>query len=181
METETIVGIQIITFLGYLGTVFGLYRLLVNQKDSTIEMLRTQCELLKTNLESAEKNAPDNLLLRLDQRKNILERELESLSLESNKKREELQQEIGILSKKKDELEDEVHYVNTILEKYSCPHCSSNLLDKGYAVESAESDDGREYEIEHEWASFECGYKEADGIETSPCPSRESIRKSMKK
>lgn len=171
METETIIGIQIFTFLGYLGTVFALYRILVSQKDATIEMLRTQCDLLKGNLETAEKNSPDNLLQRLENRKNILERELESLGRESEKKREELQVEISELSSKKEELENEVHYVNTILEKYSCPHCSSTLLDKGYAVESAESDNGNEYDIEHEWASFECGYKEADGIEVKPCPS----------
>jgi glutaredoxin len=175
METETIIGIQIFTFLGYVGTVFGLYRILVNQKDATIEMLQTQCELLKGNLEAAEKNEPDNLIQRLENRKNILERELISLGHESDKKRIELQAEINELSTKKEELENEVLYVNSILEKYSCPHCSSTLLDKGYAVEAVESDDGKEYDIEHEWASFECGYKEADGKETSPCLSYRKV------
>jgi DNA repair exonuclease SbcCD ATPase subunit len=168
MTTEEIIGIQVFTFIGYVVTLFGLYRLLVNQKDATIETLRTQCETLKERLTALEKKDPDYLVAMLDKRKNILERELRDISEESTSKKEELQAKISELNLQKQGLEDEVKYVNELLSKYSCPYCKSPLIRREFAIESVETDHG-EFDVEHEWETYECGFTVSDGKATKDC------------
>ncbi len=168
MSSELIFWTQIGTLCGYIGSVFVLYRLMVKQKEATIETLQKQCDFLNTKLSEAEKKDPDRLLEQLNRRKTILEDELQSLGEESTKKKQELESQIEELRSKAEDLESEVKFVNEVLEKYSCPHCNSPLSEKGYGAEAVEHN-GREYEVEHEWASFECGYKETDGREIQSC------------
>ena len=74
---------QIFTFLGYLGVLFYLYRVYVQQKDATIQQkdatlegLREKISLLEKQLTIASDNSPDVLLLRLSNRIKLYEEEL---------------------------------------------------------------------------------------------------------
>lgn len=170
MNGEVIFWTQIGSLVGYIGSLFFLYRVMVSQKDSTIETLKSQCEFLKMKLTEAEKNNPDALLERLNHRKDILEKEFQMIGQESTAKRNELEGRIKELGDRAKELEQEVFYVNEVLAKYSCPHCKAPLIERGIAYEAVEHN-GREYEVDREWESFECGFKQSDGNEIRPCPN----------
>ncbi len=64
---------QMTTILGFIVSLFVLYRLLVKSKDATIELLKERVSSLTFEL---ERNDSDVLLLRLEKRAKALEEEL---------------------------------------------------------------------------------------------------------
>lgn len=175
MSNEVIFWTQIASIVAFIGTTFVLYRLLVSQKDATIETLKTQIEFLREKQKENDKNEPDKLVERLNQRKLILEKEIESLGADNVKEKQKLEAQIKEIEDKAQNLEDEVDFVNELLDKYSCPKCKAPLVEKGFAAEAVEHN-GKEYEVDHEWASFECGYKIADGKMVKECRSKPNAK-----
>lgn len=82
--------VQIGSILGYIGAIFLLYRLLVAQKDATIETLKEKNDLLQGQLDIAESNSPAVLAERLDKRVQMMEGELTRLSADQDESKEEI-------------------------------------------------------------------------------------------
>ncbi len=50
-----------------------------------------------------------------------------------------------------------------------CPTCQSPVISRGFDIECVEHN-GREHDIEHEWAAYDCGYRVHNGIVEEECP-----------
>jgi len=81
---------QIGSILGYIAALFYLYKLLVAQKDATIETLKEKNDLLQKQLDIAESNSPAVLAQRLDKRVQMMEGELTRLSADQDESKEEI-------------------------------------------------------------------------------------------
>lgn len=75
MTNEFIFGTQLVSIIGYIGSVFILYKILVGTKDATIELLRERIREL-------ENTAPDILLERVQTRLKAAYEEIEKLTKE---------------------------------------------------------------------------------------------------
>lgn len=87
MENSIFTYVQIGTVLTFIGTLFVLYRVYVqqkdatiSQKDATIQHLKEKIDGLQRELDTAKEASPDNLLKNLDQRIKVYAEELERLS-----------------------------------------------------------------------------------------------------
>ena len=72
--------VQIGTVLSFIGTLFVLYRLYIEQKDATIQLLKEKNEWLQKQLDVAKESSPDVLMKTLNDRVKILTDEIERLS-----------------------------------------------------------------------------------------------------
>jgi len=97
MSNDFIFWTQIASIVTFIFVVFGIYRLLIDQKDSTIQLLKEMINSLKDQLSEALNSTPDVLAQSLSKRVNILKDELERLIQDKNtdqnlvlKKEEEL-------------------------------------------------------------------------------------------
>ncbi len=59
MSNEVIFWTQISSIVAFVLSVFGLYRLLVDQKDATIQLLKETVSTLKDQLAEARSSTPD--------------------------------------------------------------------------------------------------------------------------
>jgi len=75
MNNEWIFVTQIISLITYVGTAFGLYMLLVKQKNSTIELLKEKSDFLKMQVDKLKEESPDILADRLAKRVVLLKGE----------------------------------------------------------------------------------------------------------
>ncbi len=55
MTNEIIFYTQIVSILSFVGSLFVLYRVLIKQKDATIELLKEKVSFLKEQLEVVQK------------------------------------------------------------------------------------------------------------------------------
>ena len=76
MSNETLLYTQLASLVAYIGSLFGLYTLLVKQKDSVIELLKEKNTFLLEQLARADSNSPDLLAEKLSKRIEILSEEL---------------------------------------------------------------------------------------------------------
>jgi len=60
ITTETIFWTQIASIVGFVVTLFVLYRLLVDQKDATIQLQKENISFLKDQLADAKSQSPGN-------------------------------------------------------------------------------------------------------------------------
>jgi len=160
MTNEILFYTQLGSNFTFLFTLFVLYRLLVNQKDATIESLKERISLLEEKIKIAYEKSPDNLVNMLSKRINLQEEELERLS----KDRDHNQ---TLIEKKEEKLQVLREQLDAILEiavEYFCPKCNSLLVAKESHTEFREH-----YEIDHEYIAFECGYSLVDGKESGRC------------
>ena len=65
MANEIIFLTQIASIIAFIVVLFVLYRVLVSQKDATIELLKEENTYLKEQLETAKENTPDKLAKKL--------------------------------------------------------------------------------------------------------------------
>lgn len=61
MTIEAIFVTQVASILAFIAALFGLYRVLVSQKDSTIQLLKEKCDYLDRQLNDAAQSNPDAL------------------------------------------------------------------------------------------------------------------------
>lgn len=61
ITTETIFWTQIASIVGFVVALFALYRLLVDQKDATIQLQKENIAFLKDQLAEAKLQSPDVL------------------------------------------------------------------------------------------------------------------------
>lgn len=94
---DTTVILQIVTIVGLIGSYFALYRLLVSQKDATIESSRQQTETIKQQMELMRSESESVVAKALDERVAIMERELERLKAENKAQAEDFQAKRKVL------------------------------------------------------------------------------------
>lgn len=90
MTLDNIFYIQLLGLLSYIGSVFLIYRLLVKQKDSTIELLKERNSVLKDRISELGETRPDIVVERMGKRLKSLESELERAVHEIKTKEDEL-------------------------------------------------------------------------------------------
>lgn|SRR5690554_4091770 len=90
MQIELIFYTQIFSIVAFIVTVFGLYHLLVSQKESVIELLKERNEYLELQLKDAKNQSPDVLLESLSKRVEASKEEISRLSSESEEHKEHI-------------------------------------------------------------------------------------------
>ncbi|MDD5546401.1 MAG: DUF3972 domain-containing protein [Candidatus Omnitrophica bacterium] len=167
MTNEIIFFTQIASIASFIIALFILYRILVSQKDATIELLKEKNTFLKDKIALIQETAPDALAETLSNRIHLLQEELDRLSKDQvnnkeiiQKKEKELQNTQEDFKKLKEQLEE----IQNMASEYFCPHCKAPMVSRAYHDEVTEYGD-----VDHEFIDFECGYTIIDGKEERPC------------
>lgn len=159
MSNEVIFWTQISSIVAFLFAVFGLYRLLIDQKDATIQLLKETVSTLKDQLSEARNSTPDVLAQSLSGRVKLLESELERLSHDKDANQELVHRkeaELRTTRQKAEELTKQVSLARELLNDFLCPHCGATLLVREHHSESVEYQ-GRELDVDHDYSEYECG------------------------
>lgn len=172
MTVETIFYTQLASVLAFIGALFILYRILVSQKDSTIELLKEQITDLKFKLSEERNVSPDVLADKLSKRVTMLEAELNRLSEDKELNQTQIKQtekDLKEAIRKAENLKNEISDAQEILKDFSCPLCGALLVERSYQTEFREH-----YDIDHEHIYYECGYEISDGEVVSTCKTPKS-------
>lgn len=167
MTNDIIFFTQLVSIIVFVFTVFGLYRLLVNQKDAVIQVQKKQVEFLKLQLESAKSSSPDILVDRFSKRIDMLKKELESLASDHDTRKEVLakkEQEISHYEVEMNKLNQQIIQAKELLEDFTCPYCESPMVEHTFNSELVGHID-----VDHEYIAYECGLTIVDNYEKSPC------------
>lgn len=171
MTLETIFYTQITSVIAFIFVVFGVYRLLVQQKDATIEQLKERLAYLETKVKDFEKQSPDVMVESLHRRVEIAKAEILRLKDEGEEYK-------GQVTGK----EEELHGLKFKLEKLAalladsdlvCPDCGAPLVTRNYYTIYGPGDQ----DADVEYSEYECGYVCDEGNERGnrPCGARETI------
>ncbi|SHJ79567.1 hypothetical protein SAMN02745165_03208 [Malonomonas rubra DSM 5091] len=165
MSNEFIFGTQIASIIVFVLTLFGIYRSLVSQKDSVIELLREQSRQQENKILELQNQSPDVLSRQLSERVEIALKEIERLSLDGGNHKKEI-------FKKEKELKEtraQVYALAELIEDSAlvCPQCNAPL-----STRSFEGLYGPNGEGEAEISYYDCGLTIADGSEMSPCKGK---------
>lgn len=174
ITTETIFWTQIGSIVGFVIALFILYRLLVEQKDSTIQLQKENIAFLKDQLADAKLQSPDVLAQSLAGRVKLFEEELKRLGQDKTATEEQVTAKEAELAQARGEAEEltrKITQARELLHDYLCPHCGAPLVERAYHSESVEYQ-GRELDIDHDWCSFECGLEIVDGLEKQHCKNQ---------
>lgn len=177
ITTETIFFTQIASIVGFFVTLFWLYRLLVEQKDATIQLQRANIAFLNDKLVDAKLQSPDVLAQSLAGRVKLLDEELMRLQHDNSSTTKQItakEAELRYARTVALTLNKKIIHARELLNNYLCPHCSAPLVEKASHSELVEYQ-GRELDIDHDWSIFECGYEIVDGLARHPCKVRCSI------
>lgn len=180
MSNEVIFWTQIASIVAFVLSVFWLYRLLVDQKDATIQLLKETVSTLKDQLAEARSSTPDVLAQSLSRRVKLLEGELERLSSDNGSSQElvhEKEEELRATRQKAEELTKQVLLAQEMLRDFLCPHCGAPLAVREYHSEMVEYQ-GRELDVDHDYSKYECGYAVLDGNQRHPCGGKQPRGKS---
>ena len=171
MSNEVIFWTQIASIVAFVFVTFGLYRLLVDQKDATIQLLKETVSTLKDQLSEARSSTPDVLAQSLSGRNKLLEGELKHLAQDKNSNQElvhKKEEELRATRQKAEELTKQVSLARELLNVFLCPHCGSPISVREYHSELVEYQ-GRELDVHHDSTEYECGYSVMDGKPHNPC------------
>lgn len=171
MTLEMIFFTQLASVFAYVGALFVLYRVLVSQKDATIQLLKEKNEFLELKLTDASQSEPDILAHALSERVKLLHGELGRLSEDKERNREEIAQkerELDQARREAGELSRQIAKAHDLMKEFFCPHCGAPMDERAFQSESVEYE-GHEIDIDHEYVRYECGYSLIDGAESRPC------------
>ena len=103
MLTDLIFYTQIASIVGFIAALFVVYRVLVSQKDSTIELLREKNQVLADQLEHLKSQSPEVLFESILKRYNVALEEIKGRDCGSRhwRKRGALPDSISRLSSSK--------------------------------------------------------------------------------
>ena len=173
MSTEVLFWTQIASIVAFVTALFVLYRLLAEQKDATIQLLRETISSLKDQLTEARRNTPDVLAQTLAGRTKLLESELERLAKDTNTSTQQVQEkeaELRQVRSEADALAKQLATARQLLEDLSCPFCGHPLTVRQH-YSKAIFHQGREFDVDHEYIEYECGHAVRDGEVERPCPN----------
>ena len=177
ITNETIFWTQIASIIGFVVVLFVLYRLLVDQKDATIQLQKENIAFLKDQLADAKLQSPDVLAQSLAGRVKLFEEELKRLGQNKTATEEQVAAKEAELNQARGEAEaltKKILHARELLHDFLCPHCGAPLVERAYHSEMVEYQ-GREIDVDHDWTSFECGLEIVDGLERHPCKVNGSI------
>lgn len=180
MTLDTIFYTQVGSVISFIVAIFVLYRILVSQKDATIQLLKEKNNYLSDKLNDASQNSPDALAKSLSDRVKILDEEIERLSKDKESNQElihEKEKELDAVKEEAEELSRKIAKAHELMEEFFCPICGEPMAERAYQSESVEYQ-GREIDIDHEYIAFECGYTLVDGSVEHPCRNNEKSKKS---
>lgn len=171
ITTETIFWTQIASIIGFVVALFVLYRLLVDQKDATIQLQKENIAFLKDQLAEAKLQSPDVLAQSLAGRVKLFEEELKRLGQDKTATEEQVAAKEAELNQARGEAEaltKKILHARELLHDFLCPHCGAPLVERAYHSEMVEYQ-GREIDVDYDWTTFECGLEIVDGLERHPC------------
>lgn len=171
MTIETIFWTQIASIVGFVVALFILYRLLVEQKDATIQLQKENIAYLKDQLTEAKSQSPDVLAQKLASRVKLFEEEVKRLEEDKTSTEEQVKAKEAELNRAREEAEEltkKVLHARELLSDFLCPHCGAPLAERAYHSESVEYK-GRDIDVDHEYTAFECGYEIVDGEIRGKC------------
>ena len=167
MTNETIFITQMGSIVAFIVALFVLYRVLVSQKDATIQLLKEKNTFLIEQLDVAKKHTPDRLAKNLSDRIHLLTDELERLSKDREKNKKEIEEKEKKLRQARNEmdiLKEQIEEAQEIADEFLCPFCKSRMVEHAYSDE-----DYHGIDINHEVIVYECGYTIVDGKDEYPC------------
>lgn len=168
MENDTLFFVQLGSILAYIGMYIAgfvyIYKVLIKQKDSIIELKDSHIEFLKEQNKSLKENTPDILMEKFKKRLEYFKLELENADKEKqeiiNKKETEIKKILGDI----EDLNERFQSLKELAKEYFCPFCNSPLVSKEYHDEVY-----KDIDIQHEWLKYECGLVIADNEEIQKC------------
>lgn len=167
MTNETIFITQLSSIVAFIVALFVLYRVLVSQKDATIQLLKEKNTFLTEQLDEAKKQTPDRLSKNLSERIHLLTEELERLSIDKEKNISEIKEKEQKLRQAQNEMDtfkEQIEEAQEIADEFLCPFCKSRMVEHAYSYEDYHGRD-----IDHEFIAYECGYTIVDGRDEYPC------------
>jgi len=171
ITTETIFWTQIASITGFVVALFALYRLLVDQKEATIQLQKENIVFLKDQLADAKLQSPDVLAQSLAGRVKLFEEELKRLNQDKTATEDQVGEKEAELAHARAEAEaltKKILHARELLHDFLCPKCGAPIVERAYHSEMMEYQ-GREIDVDHDWSSFECGLEIVDGSERHPC------------
>lgn len=173
MTIETLFWTQVGSIVAFIVALFILYRLLVEQKDATIQRQKENIAYLKDQLVEAKSQSPDVLAQKLSNRVKMFEEEVKRLKEDKSSTQDQVQAKEAALKRAREDAEQltkKVLHARELLSDFLCPHCGAPLAERAYHSESVEYQ-GREVDVDHDYTAFECGYEIVDGEVRSQCPT----------
>lgn len=169
MSNDVIFYTQVGSTLGFVILLFTLYRMLVEQKDSVIQLLRERIIEKDEQISSLKSQTPDALATTLSSRVKILLDELVRLKTDGD-------MHIQKIALKEEEIRAIQSCLNALSEliqesDLACPNCGAPLVRREAHTIHGHSG-GHELEADVEYLEYQCGLSLDEGRELSPCKHR---------
>jgi predicted RNA-binding Zn-ribbon protein involved in translation (DUF1610 family) len=166
MPNEVIFYTQIVSILGFIGALFTIYRVLVQQKDGIIQLLKERLVDKDEQITALKAQTPDALASALNDRIKITQDEIGRLKADGDVHRKEVEskeEELQGIQDKLSALSDLIRESDLV-----CPECGEPMV-KRHSYTIHHGHEG-EYEDEVEYVQYQCGLAiDGFGIETSHC------------
>ena len=172
MRNETIFITQIGTVIAYVGSLFVLYRLLVSQKDSVIELLKERLASEISKVEDLKMQTPDALVDALNGRVQIMNGELDRLRHDGNTTAEVIagkEQELSAVRAQLLKLSELIEDSDLV-----CPDCSAPLIQRRTKTVYGYIGD-KEVDADIEYSQYECGATFEDSTRLTPCNKSRAV------
>jgi hypothetical protein len=163
ITTETIFWTQVASIIAYVVALFVVYRVLVEQKDATIQLKQEHIAYLKEQLVEAKSQSPDVLAQKLTSRMTLYEEEFRRLEQDNSSTQDQFKANEAELKQallEAEELTKKMNDARKLLGGFFCPDCGLGLLES-----SCRSVSG----VNHEYKEFLCGYKIVNGAVVGDC------------
>lgn len=164
MEASVVMATQIGTLLVFVGAVFLLYRLLVQQKDAHITLLRERNSQLEHRLENESQDAlADSLSGRVSHLTDELQRLREDKETNSaliNAKEEELEQAKSMYQR----IRETVMHASGLSVSFFCPECDEPTITRAEAKVEFGHRENDQFTV-----YYSCGRREVNGAVVDFC------------
>lgn len=166
MTNEVIFYTQIGSVLTFVVVVFSVYRLLVEQKDAVIQLLKQRMDDQAERIRLLEKQTPDALADSLSERVERQLAEIERLRLDGTLNKEEILRKEGEIR----DVQIKMTSLATLIKDsdFLCPKCRAPLVQRStYTIHGYLG--GDEVDADVEYLEYECGLSIDHNGEASPC------------
>lgn len=167
MTNNLIFYTQLASILVFLTATFTLYRLLVDQKDSVIQLLKERLADKEAKILKLESQTPDAITAALSSRIEIALKEIARLREDDGRHEDEIERKEGELHVLKGRLTELSALI--VDSDLICNKCGAPLSPR--AVQPVYGHvGGHEVEADIEFVEYECGRALQDGLEVAKCP-----------
>ncbi len=166
MSNDVIFYVQLASVVIFVIALFGVYRLVVQQKDSVIQLLKERLREKDGKIEGLESRTPDALATALSSRIRVAIDEIDRLKADGDKHKEEIrmkEEQLQLVRERLDNLSALIAETDLI-----CKKCGAPLSERSFYPISGYVG-GREVEAQGEYVEYQCGLALREGIEVSPC------------